>query len=406
MSTAFNLPPYISGSFSNLIHKNPNVPQIPSLSKATSRPINSNFSQSLSNVESLIPGFGNLNLHPKGFNHSLEASFGKNNFGDETFGNEKTQESPFPDKSYISAHFNDPKYEPVPGTSSLESTEIDLPSNLPFNGKSNPVGLFTNLGSSLFYNSGSNLMSTSFNDPEEEESEEGNDTNPDLLPNSKLPSSGFSVQVPLQTNDQKKKPSNFDIPPPPSMSSSLASYIQNLPKSNFPLLRNTPGLTELEESVLKIQNSRSVCKPVQVVQKQSSVSNILQNQHRSNKFHSTRNYRLNYDLDYVPFSGSCDNLSTPRTGVYHSKTEISASTMESRQFRNLGQDVGNKEAKKSSNVPPLPVINPTNYKNPSLEVASTSNEKPKVKFSDTVTHILVPGSVRFFVEDCKSLILR
>ena len=384
MSTAFNLPTYSPGSFNNLIHLNSNVPQIP-LSK-------NHFSQSLTNVEGLIPGFGSLNLHPKGFNYSIETSFenppfAKTSFVDEAFGDvgqasfskEKNQESStlFPDKNFTSTPFNDRNYETVSG-SLLENAEV-LSGNLPFNGKPSSIGLFPNPGSSLFYNSGSNLMSTSFNDPEEEEEKlENLKSNPNPIPT-------FPSQV-FQTIEQKKRLSPFDIPPPPKMSANLENYIQSLPKKNFPLSRSTPGLTEMEESVLRLQNSRSIAKSTQIVQKQSSVSNILQNQHRSNKFQATRNYRLNYDLNYVPFSESCDNLSPPKN-VFPGKSFTGA---KERQFR-IGQGVGNKEGKKSSNVPPLPVINPVNYKN-SAEVA-TSSEKPKVKFSDTVTHILVPGSV-------------
>ncbi|XP_033222813.1 WD repeat-containing and planar cell polarity effector protein fritz [Belonocnema kinseyi] len=358
MSTAFNLPTYSPGSFNNLIHLNSNVPQTP-LSKT-------HFSQSLTNVEGLIPGFGSLNLHPKGFNYSLEAfgnpPFAKSSFQEETFENPAGKGAFGKDNSQESStSFSVPPFE---------NPDILSP-NLPFAGKQNPIGLFSKPGSSLFYNSGSNLMSTSFNDPEEEE--ESPESNRKINPS----------QV-FQTIEQKKRLSPFDIPPPPQMSSNLANYIQSLPKKNFPLTRSTPGLTEMEETVLRIQNSRPIAKSTQIVQKQSSVSNILQNQHRS-KFQSTRNYRLNYDLNYVPFSGSCDNISSPKN-IYPGK---SYATVKERQFR-IGQGIA-KEGKKSSNVPPLPVINPVNYKN-SPEVATTSSEKPKVKFSDTVTHILVPGS--------------
>ncbi|KAG7204560.1 hypothetical protein KM043_004984 [Ampulex compressa] len=58
-----------------------------------------------------------------------------------------------------------------------------------------------------------------------------------------------------------------------------------------------------------------------------------------------------------------------------------------------------KENKITSNIPPLPIINLSNATSkPSspystfMDSSITSNEKPKVKFSDTVTHILVPGT--------------
>lgn len=366
-TTAFNLPTYTPGSFNNLIHPNSNLPL------KTPRQMNPNFSQSLNNIESLIPGFGNLSLHSKGFN-SIE-TFGKT-FEDGAYGK-------FPEvcPEFVKTFANDENFEFTKYLENKEKTDtkgfekkssLDIPEvNSPFNGKRlfNPV-------SSLLYNSNNLSFDSEEKDNDDDDDEEDEEEKDDKKSNNPKSNSDYSSPV-FQTIEQKKSQrlSPFDIPPPPSMSTSLAKYIQNLPKKNFPLSRSA---TEIDDSLLRIPNTR---KTSQISQKPGL--SFLQHP-RNSKFQATRNYRLNYD---VPCTASCDNLTTARN-IYQGKSFIDGK--EPRLFR-MGQ--GNKDVKKFSNVPPLPVINPS-FKHFSLDAAS--NEKPKVKFSDTVTHILVPGSGQIY----------
>lgn len=243
------------------------------------------------------------------------------------------------------------------------------------------------------FNSKSNLMSTSFNDPE--------DPNDDTASNS----CGSSVN---SNSASITKHSSMNIPPPPpSITDSLAQYIHNLPKKNYVLSKSTPGLTDLGNPLLKLQQH---VKPLQtapnLLQQRNSVSNILQNHHRNNNFQSTPKYRLDYDLDYVPFHNSCDNLSTLHSNINHMKSNSynnPTKPHDNKHFKSpFSQSNANlntsRENRLSSNVPPLPVIstpcvNASSPCVPSSDLASTIAEKPKVKFSDTVTHILVPNSV-------------
>ncbi|XP_008214857.1 WD repeat-containing and planar cell polarity effector protein fritz isoform X1 [Nasonia vitripennis] len=242
------------------------------------------------------------------------------------------------------------------------------------------------------FNSGSNLMSTSFNDPEDP----NDDTNSNSCDSSTIGNS---------TSKQKHSLLNIP-PPPPSITDSLANYIHNLPKKNYALSRSTPGLADADSPLLKLQHVKSLRTAPNMLQQQNSVSNILQNHHRNNNFQSTRKYRLDYDLDYVPFHNSCDNLSTLHSNINHMKSNsysIPPKSYESKPFKlTFSQSSTNvsagREHRLSSNVPPLPVINNscTNDKSsassttPADVQASPVAEKPKVKFSDTVTHILVP----------------
>lgn len=265
-------------------------------------------------------------------------------------------------------------------------------------GKGNPLS---------FFNSGSNLMSTSFNDPEEEtlKSLERN-INVDIA-------AVFENATPiagLASND-----SSLDsLPPPPTMTSSLANYLNNLPKKNAALSRSAIGLGDLNDAAMKFPMPRPSAHG-QMLQRQSSVSSILQSQHRNNNFQPIRNYRLNYDLDYVPFCGSSENLdyesgipygdAAPINSISHFQSHFNCTSkpLDSKNSR-LGHSQGttsanvNKEPTMSFSVPPLPALNASNSKITHQYQGSVdslaSNEKPKVKFSNTVTHILVPGTVR------------
>ncbi|XP_051174546.1 WD repeat-containing and planar cell polarity effector protein fritz [Leptopilina boulardi] len=414
LRSTFNLSTYLPGSFNNLIHLNSQLNKNSSPSSSSlslSRQINSNFSQSLSNIESLIPNYSNSNL--KSFNNSID-HFGKTSFNGkisdeltnygksygevsenfEQFGKFCTKEKSFMEKNF----------------SNTQLLETPNEMNLSFNGKSR--GLF-NPVSSLFYNSNNVPFNDSDDDDDDDDEEEEKEEEEKKIPEKEEEEEEeqkinlISKNSPVfQTIEQKKSQrlSAFDIPPPPSMSTSLAKYIKNLPKKNIPLSRSTSGLIEMEDSLLRLQNSRSISKLGQ----NSSLNFLLnhnhnhhnhhhhyqhqqQQQQRNSKFQSTKNYKLNYDLNHVPCTASCDNLSTTMRNIYQGRS--GNDLKESKLFR-IGQE--KKEVKKFSNIPPLPVIN-SNFKHYSMEIANTSsNEKPKVKFSDTVTHILVPGSGQIY----------
>ena len=241
------------------------------------------------------------------------------------------------------------------------------------------------------FNSGTNLMSTSFNDPE--------DLNDDTNSNS----------CDSSTSTSKQKHSINIPPPPPSITDSLANYIHNLPKKNYVLSRSTPGLADIENlQTLKLQHVKPLSTNPNLLQQQNSVSNILQTHHRNNNFQSTRKYRLDYDLDFIPFHNSCDNLNTLHSNVSHMKSNSYNTPVKSYDskifklsFSQSSTNVStNREHRLSSNVPPLPVINAPNTNEKSIspsitssDIGTTITEKPKVKFSDTVTHILVPNTV-------------
>ncbi|XP_011310420.1 WD repeat-containing and planar cell polarity effector protein fritz isoform X2 [Fopius arisanus] len=182
-----------------------------------------------------------------------------------------------------------------------------------------------------------NLVSTSFN--EEPDEEEVPDEDTDLF-------------------EEESIGNGIGVPPPPEMTSSLANYLSNLPMKNLPISRSTPGLSDIDELI------RFSSRPLQGVQTQSSVSAILQGRGRVPPGGS-RTIRFNYDLggDVGRFSGSCEDL-VRTTG--HSRGR------------------GRRRPEGISNVPPLPVV--------AGRGIDGFGERPKVKFSNTVTHILVPGT--------------
>jgi len=253
-------------------------------------------------------------------------------------------------------------------------------------------------------NTSNNLMSTSFNYPESDVK------GSDIAFSDAFNNENDQSIKPQRSIMQEKKPDAVVPPSVSALSSSLANYLHNLPKKNYPLSRSTPGLTELDESVQKF--GRMVQASPHVLQKQNSACNITQK--TSTSF---RTYRYNYDLDYIPVfhDGTRDdtdlhNLRT--TGGKFGSSQNSHLTYDAQhrlcENRHLSKSIQNninanvgKEIKVFSNVPPLPVINATAVNSklcsacpPFTESAPVnSNEKPKVKFSDTVTHILVPGTV-------------
>lgn len=259
---------------------------------------------------------------------------------------------------------------------------------------------FTTDKSSNLYSTCNNLMSTSFNYLEGDVTSTRSDTN------------AFNDQaVQLQYSAiERKKETDFGIPPSPSpLTSSRVNYLHGLPRKNYLLTRSTPGLTDIVESIHKFPSYKTACIPPCILQRQNSMSNILQSQKATLP---SRTYRYNYDLNYVPFHhGTRDDtdLQCSQTAAGGKKFGLSPNfqpsysvqrrLLESRHLPRSSQNNAssnvNKETKMSCNVPPLPVINTSNSKisftyPPFDDAPPSSNEKPKVKFSDTVTHILVP----------------
>ncbi|EFN89810.1 WD repeat-containing protein LOC51057-like protein [Harpegnathos saltator] len=263
--------------------------------------------------------------------------------------------------------------------------------------------------SSILYGTCNNLMSTSFNYSEADETAIS-DTYIDAFNN------GNDQTITLQHPITEKKETIFNIPPPPpSLTSSRANYLRGLPRKNYSLSRSNPGLTsDLDESVHKFSSYKAthMSSPSRILQRQNSASNIAQSQKTSSKI-----YRYNYDLDYVSFhhGAVCDDADpqrSPQTVATGSRKfdplqnfqpsySVQRRLLESRHLTRSSQSNvnvnTNKEAKISCNVPPLPVINVSTANSKiyactpfGCDVPMNSNEKPKVKFSDTVTHILVP----------------
>lgn len=195
------------------------------------------------------------------------------------------------------------------------------------------------------------------------------------------------------------------------MRSSFTNYFQSLPRKNLPLSRSTSGLADIDESTQKFSPGKTVNVMSHLLQKQNSISNISQNQYKYTGMKPCKTYRFNYDLNYMPFHGSCDNIdihsnmnNTKLNALNYHPTYNTQSRFEGRHPKlvtpqNSTNISISKESKVSSNVPPLPVITTSSSNSKScppcptfMDAPLSSNEKPKVKFSDTVTHILVPGT--------------
>ncbi|KAJ8673486.1 hypothetical protein QAD02_004748 [Eretmocerus hayati] len=239
------------------------------------------------------------------------------------------------------------------------------------------------------FTSGNDLMSTSFNDPD--------DLNDDANSNSCDSSSN--------SNSNSKQASVSSVPPPPPLiTDTLANYINYFPRRNFVLSRSTTGLSSLDDSILKFPNNKPLHAPLQ--QPQNYNANLIQNR-KNDSIQSTCNYALNYDLDYIPFRKSCDSLTNLHSNIHQMKTKSSNNLSDfdnkysksgSSQIKPQSHEI--REHRQSSNVPPLPVISPcpTEKSCPSslgpMDAVSAISDKPKVKFSDTVTHILVPKTAQ------------
>lgn len=247
-----------------------------------------------------------------------------------------------------------------------------------------------------------NLMSTSFNYPEGYAIESSDIPFPNTFNND-------DQAVKLQHPVTEEKETGVAIPPPPSLISSLTNYLHGLPRKNYPLSKSTQGLSNIKESE-KIPSNKTHMPSHSLQKHNSTTSNISENQKTSLSF---KTYRYNYDLDYIPFHSTRDDtdlqLSQTVGRKFPSRNFYSSYSTQHGLFENryssrspqINTNINvNRETKMFSNVPPLPVINTsTNSKIcstcPSFvdTPSSLSNEKPKVKFSDTVTHILVPGTV-------------
>ncbi|KAG5345687.1 FRITZ protein, partial [Acromyrmex heyeri] len=254
----------------------------------------------------------------------------------------------------------------------------------------------------LSNNTCNNLMSTSFNNLEGYTTLESNDiTFPNTFNNVN------DQAVKLQHPVMEEKETNITVPSPPSLISSFSNCLHDLPRKNYLLPRNTQGLSNIKE--LEKFTSNKTHMPLCILQKQNSTtSNVPENQKTSLSF---KTYRYNYDLDYIPFQGSRDDtdlqlsqtVSKFSSRDFHPNYSIQHGLFENRHSSRSSQTV-NRETKMFSNVPPLPVIN-TSIANSKIcstcpsftDISSSlSNEKPKVKFSDTVTHILVPGTTQVY----------
>ncbi|XP_043496760.1 WD repeat-containing and planar cell polarity effector protein fritz isoform X2 [Polistes fuscatus] len=206
-----------------------------------------------------------------------------------------------------------------------------------------------------------------------------------------------------------KKQSSSEIPLPPSITSSFTNYLQNLQRKNYSLSQSTLGLMSIDESNQKISSAKVMNITPCILQRQNSASNILQDQcvHSNSK-----TCRINSDLTYIPYHGSCDSLNvtkqhnnristTNALSYSHSAYNLQSRLLENRHIKigsQISSNIG-KEIKTSSNIPPLPIVNTSNSNSKTysmcptfLDTPMSTNEKPKVKFSDTVTHILVPGT--------------
>ncbi|CAK9801233.1 WD repeat-containing and planar cell polarity effector protein fritz [Anthophora quadrimaculata] len=270
--------------------------------------------------------------------------------------------------------------------------------------KTLPDSVIVNKLTSSFHNSHSNLASTSFNFLENQVPDSCNSSLKGL--NNEDNHNIIKLQPPLVT----KKQVDFNIPPPPSLTNSFTNYFQSLPKKNLPLSRSTSGLADIDESIHKFSSVRTRNITSHVLQRQNSASNILQDQHKYNNTKPSR-YRLNYDFNYISLHGSCDNIDmhSSTNNIKLASSQFSSTCGTQNRFDSrysklvLSQNSTNtsisKESKISSNIPPLPIISPPTSSSISCSPFSTfsdttltTNEKPKVKFSDTVTHILVPGT--------------
>ncbi|OAD59680.1 WD repeat-containing and planar cell polarity effector protein fritz [Eufriesea mexicana] len=450
-STSFNKPLY-------KIHTNPTL---------VSTMSSTNNSQSFSNISDdlMTTSFGSLSLNERKIGisnrvneNSIDTALNKVLRGEMQFpldsvSNDTITTNSVQENSFMSTPFNNPTYESVTSDvssdllrSSLDnmdnnimSTSFSTPANdisnpydnsfndlittkcdsntassplknikssvtmNDFVSKTLPDSVITNKLTSSFHTNHSNLASTTFNFVENQVQDSCN---------SSLKSFNNEDNCNITKVQQAfpgKKQVDFNIPPPPSLTSSFTNYFQSLPKKNLPLSRSTSGLADIDESIKKFSSIRTRNIHSHLLQRQNSASNILQEQHKYNNIKSSR-YRFNYDFDCISLHGSCDNIDmhSSTNNIRLGSSQFSSTYSVQNRFdrhtklvlsQNGTNTSTNKEPKISSNIPPLPIISPPVSTSISCSPFSTFtdtalaiNEKPKVKFSDTVTHILVPGT--------------
>ncbi|XP_076625575.1 WD repeat-containing and planar cell polarity effector protein fritz isoform X2 [Colletes latitarsis] len=288
-------------------------------------------------------------------------------------------------------------------SSSLRNIKSSVAMN-DFTPKTLPDSITANKLTSNLHSSHSNFMSTSFNFLDNQVQDSRNCISKNSI-------NGDSHNVIKLQQSVGKKVGDVNIPPPPpSLTNSFTNYFQNLPRKNLPLSRSTSGLADIDESIQKFSSIRTRNVTSHLLQRQNSTSNILQVHHKYSNIKPSR-YRLNYDLDYISFHGSCDNINihsstnSMKLGASQFPSAYSVQNRFDNRHSKLvsSQNSTNisvsKETKISSNIPPLPVISTPTSSSMSCSPFSTftdttltSNEKPKVKFSDTVTHIFVPDT--------------
>lgn len=271
----------------------------------------------------------------------------------------------------------------------------------------------TNSGKYSFINTNSNIKSTSFNNSTTDNDsfriivpESKHSFKPCFNPDDNLMSTSFNEDISSESLeiDSSNKFEELDMstsrestievpPPPPEMTSSLANYLNSLPKKNLSLSTSSSGQRNLGKIISKFPVAHSIKRGLPT---QSSVSAILQNQ-CTNNFSVTRPCKFNYDLDCRQYPSGCNNLNVSQCKPVDSKFMKSSIFQGSRGSNTIIESLI------PSNVPPLPVINHgAAMKNPyecqgSMDSMTSFNEKPKVKFSNTVTHILVPEIVSLFI---------
>ncbi|KAK0095293.1 hypothetical protein PV326_008759 [Microctonus aethiopoides] len=284
-------------------------------------------------------------------------------------------------------------------------TNIDMDSRLLTTSFTDVITTKTSL------NNDDHLMSTSFNDEGSSESLEIHKTH-----------QKFSSFNQFKNDFEETMESNaycdtsIEVPPPPpAMTSSLANYLNSLPKKKSSLTANPlVSNNRIDKSLSTFPGTYSIKhNSSQVLQTQSSVSKILQNQCKNN-CSIMRTCKFNYDLDCIQYSCSCEHdierAHDGKQSVYPDalkhfqnsynqscKPPVESVLIKSGIFQSSKNSSGITDSILTSNVPPLPVINngmnskqSSKYQQGSTDLLTNFNEKPKVKFSNTVTHILVP----------------
>lgn len=224
----------------------------------------------------------------------------------------------------------------------------------------NSYGSSTHCKPAVLYDTDNNLMSTRFNKTE------------------------------LDEQSTIINPVSLEIPPPPSLTHSITGCWQNSYKKHNQFAKSTQGLLDSQNSIFQSSLAKGINIPP-ILHRPNSVSNIFTSSQKDNNLLPSRTYRFSYDLDYIPIYGSCDTLNN------QSFTKINSINYQ-REFLKLGHSQNNTNliVKKEN---PLPMSSTSFVKHPQscsvqTDTSIVVNEKPKVKFSDTVTHILVPGKVR------------